>query len=116
MIAPYPDFFIFARTWEPRRRKKANGRKKTSLMTGPSGFGNDPLQLVDLSLRTAEGSELLAKQFISLSKLGIWGGGGRPKETYPLLSELTRTLIFAVAEQFDHALLVGSKSSWARFG
>lgn len=78
-------------------------------MTDPSGLGNDPLQLVDLSLRAAEGSELLVKQFVSPNKLRIWRG--EAEETYPLLGELTRTLIFAVAEQFNHALLIGSKSS-----
>lgn len=36
---------------------------------------------------------------------------GRGGKTYPLLGELTRTLIFTVTEKFDDALLVGGKPS-----
>lgn len=42
--------------------------------------------------------------------MGEEGGWGRADWTYPLLGELARTLVLAVAEQFDNALLVGSKS------
>lgn len=42
-------------------------------------------------------------------------GRGR-KETYPLLGELARTLVLAVAEQFNDALLIGGKSSWVMVG
>jgi hypothetical protein len=33
---------------------------------------------------------------------------------YPLLSQLSRTLVFAVAEEFDHAAFVGRESGRTR--
>jgi hypothetical protein len=44
-----------------------------------------------------------------------WSVGGRLRwwvvgETYPLLRKTTGTLVLGVAEEFDDALLVGSKA------
>lgn len=50
-------------------------------MTGPSGLSDDTLELVDLGLSTAEGTE-------------------------PLLCELTGTLVLAVTEQFNDTAFV----------
>jgi len=56
------------------------------LVTRASALRNHTLQLVDLLLGTA-------------------------KSTEPLLGQLARTLVLAVAEQFDNTLLVGGETS-----
>ncbi len=48
-------------------------------------LGDDALELIDLSLGTAEGTE-------------------------PLLGQLTGTLVLAVSEQFDDTTLVGGEA------
>lgn len=55
------------------------------LVGGTPALGNDLCHLVHLSLRAAKGTE-------------------------PLLGELARALVFAVAEEFDHAAFVGGES------
>lgn len=50
-----------------------------------TGLGDDALELIDLSLGTAEGTE-------------------------PLLGQLTGTLVLAVAEEFDDTALIGSEA------
>jgi transcriptional regulator GlxA family with amidase domain len=52
---------------------------------GTAGVGDDALELVDLLLGTAEGTE-------------------------PLLGELTGALVLAVAQQLDDTALVGGKA------
>ena len=54
-------------------------------MTSSPALSNDLCHLVDLALRAAEGAE-------------------------SLLGELASTLVFAVAEEFDYAALVGCKT------
>jgi hypothetical protein len=55
-------------------------------VTSTAGLSNDALELVDLGLGTAEGTE-------------------------SLLGELTGTLVLGVAEQLNDSALVGSKAS-----
>jgi hypothetical protein len=50
-----------------------------------TGLGDDALELIDLSLGTAKGTE-------------------------PLLGQLTGTLVLAVAEEFDDTTLIGSEA------
>lgn len=109
------------------------------LVTRPPRIGNHPLQLIDLPLRTAEGSELSEPQpsFISHPTQDLifqsrapspnhradvqqagpnQGKQGNKQEdqgggkTYTLLSQLASTLVFAVAQEFDDAALVGGES------
>lgn len=54
-------------------------------MTGAAGLGDDALELIDLLLGTAEGTE-------------------------SLLCELTGALVLAVAEEFDDTALVGGEA------
>lgn len=56
-----------------------------NLVASTAGVGNDALELVDLSLGTAKGTE-------------------------PLLSELAGTLVTGVAEQLNDAALVGGET------
>lgn len=74
-------------------------------MAGTTGLGDDTLELVDLLLGTTEGTELGR-----LSVLAFWHRIGPGLKTYPLLGELTGTLVPGVAEQLDHTLLIGSET------
>jgi len=56
------------------------------MSTSSSRFGNDSLQIVDLSLRTAE-------------------------STKSLLGQLSRSLVLAVSQQFDNTALIRSQAS-----
>jgi hypothetical protein len=78
------------------------------LVTGSSRLSNDTLQLIDLRLGTTESTELLQfhGQHISralMSHVLRWN-------TYPLLGQLTRTLVLAIAEEFDNTTLVRGKT------
>lgn len=77
-------------------------------MAGTTGLSNDTLELVDLLLGTTEGTELecLLVLIYGLSRQV----GPDVVETYPLLGELTGTLVPGVAEQLDHTLLIGSET------
>lgn len=79
--------------------------ERLRLVTGTTGLGDDTLELVDLLLGTTEGTELGM-----LSILASWHRIGREVKTYPLLGELTGTLVPGVAEQLDHTLLIGSET------
>jgi hypothetical protein len=72
-------------------------------VTGTSRLSNDTLQLVDLRLGTTESTELfplsVSSQF-TCSRMS----------TYPLLRQLTCTLVLGVSEEFDNATLVWCKS------
>lgn len=57
----------------------------TNLVTGTASLSDDALEVLNLRLSTAEGTE-------------------------PLLGELTGTLVLGVAEQLNDAALVGSKA------
>lgn len=74
-------------------------------MAGTTGLSDDTLKLVDLLLGATEGTELRM-----LSILASWHRIGRGMKTYPLLGELTGTLVPGVAEQLDHTLLIGSET------
>jgi hypothetical protein len=67
-------------------RKHKSLFHQTDLVSGTARLGDDALELVDLLLGTAEGTE-------------------------PLLGELTGTLVLAVAQQLDDSALVGGKAS-----
>lgn len=54
-------------------------------LVSTTGLGDDALELIDLSLGTAKGTE-------------------------PLLGQLTGTLVLAVAEKFDNTTLIGSEA------
>lgn len=74
-------------------------------MAGTTGLSDDTLELVDLLLGTTEGTEL--------GRLSIWiflPSNWTGLETYPLLGELTGTLVPGVAEQLDHTLLIGGET------
>jgi hypothetical protein len=67
-------------------RKHKSLFHQTDLVSGTARLGDDALELVDLLLGTAEGTE-------------------------PLLGELTGTLVLAVTEQLNDTALVGGKAS-----
>lgn len=65
--------------------KNHNHINFSRLVTGPAGLGDDALELIDLLLGTAEGTE-------------------------PSLGQLAGSLVLAVAEQFNDSALVGGKT------
>ena len=69
-------------------------------MTSGPGAGNDVGHFLDLGLGTAEGTELEQKYEYFGTKMA-W-----TDKTYPLLCELTGTLVLGVAEQFNDTALV----------
>lgn len=71
-------------------------------MTRAASLGDDALELVDLLLGTAEGTELSC---VSLDMVLCVSG-----RTYSLLGELTGTLVLAVSEQLNDSALVGGKT------
>jgi len=84
-------------------------------MTRTPRLGDDLGHLVNLSLGTAEGTELCCVSEGSQLCVCVLRVGGRLRwvvvgETYPLLRETTGTLVLGVAEEFDDALLVGGKA------
>lgn len=74
------------------------------LVGSTAGLGDDTLELVDLLLGTAESTELI--RVLACCTVKEIPGGGK----YPLLSELTGTLVTGVAEQFNDAALVGGEA------
>lgn len=75
-------------------------------MAGTAGLGNDALELVNLLLGTTESSELSRKVSIRF----VTKEHEEAQVSYPLLGELAGTLVLGVAEQLDHALLIGGKT------
>jgi hypothetical protein len=73
------------------------------LVTSSPRLSNDALQLIDLCLRTAESTEL----FYTLVDCS-WPESC--SKTYPLLGQLTRTLVLAVSEKFDNTTLIWCQS------
>jgi len=91
--------------------------RTTSLVTSSPRLSNDLCHLVDLSLRTAEGTELSDmlvwfEDLVAMVEIGRSDSLGRMVDrsgegrTYSFLSELTCALVLAVAEEFDDAALV----------
>lgn len=75
-------------------------------MTRAASLGDDALELVDLLLGTAEGTELLSCVSILFDVVFVHVSGS----TYSLLGELTGTLVLAVSEQLNDSALVGGKA------
>jgi hypothetical protein len=80
------------------------------LVTSSSGLSNHALQLVDLRLGTTESTELVIQRQLLLDPHAVPEAGRKGGRTYPLLSQLTGTLVLAVAEEFDDTTLVWGKT------
>lgn len=86
-------------------------------MAGTTGLGDDALELINLLLGTAEGSELESKlAYSTRCRLEQPLVSCRAISSYPLLGELAGTLVLGVAEQLDHTLLIGSEAIIKRNG
>ena len=88
----------------------------TRLVTSPPALGDDLSHVVNLSLRTAEGTKLLMLLVKSSIAAGQPHGTARLSrvggivKTYSALGELSGALVLAVAQQFDDAALVWGKT------
>ncbi len=80
-------------------------------MSGTAGVGNDGLELVDLSLGTAKGSELLTMWLANACSSSFDVCAFGIEKTYSLLGELAGALVARVAEELNDAALVGSEAS-----
>lgn len=75
-------------------------------MSCTSCLCNNAGQLIDLPLGAAKRAQLE-----SIVSMGTQLGRALCPETYPLLGQLACTLVLAVAQQFDHAALIGGKTT-----
>jgi hypothetical protein len=77
---------------------------RENLVAGSSGLGDDTLELINLRLGTSESTELISivRGAFDMYK---WGNA------YPLLRELTGTLILAVTEEFYNTTFVRCESA-----
>lgn len=82
-------------------------------MTGTARLGDDALELVNLLLGTAKGTELDTRGGPKLAT-AVSFRGWESKEgrgvSYSLLGELTGALVLGVTQQLDDTLLVGSEA------
>lgn len=76
------------------------------LVTSTARLSDDTLELVDLSLSTAESTELRCE--LVYRSLGF--RYRRLCSTYSLLGELTGTLVLGVTEQLNDSALVGGEA------
>lgn len=79
-------------------------------MSRAAGLGDDTLELVDLLLGTAEGTELRSGVLAYLTFRCFFACRLRLSGTYSLLGELAGALVTAVAQEFDDATLVGGEA------
>lgn len=82
--------------------------RESRLVTGTARLSDDALELVNLLLGTAEGTELRGR-VSTIVVVSIWW----VEASYSLLGELTGALVLRVTQQLDDTLLVGSEAKYS---